>query len=86
MNETCPCINRNARPNNNQLVTYNLHERYLLRIQQYPVNNTYNTENKIFLIHSLLFFLVYVSMVARGDEILLYGPDLDLGSISHIPV
>ena len=28
--------------NNNQLITYYLHVRYLLRIQQYPVNNTYN--------------------------------------------
>ena len=35
-------INRNARPNNNQLITYYLCMRYLLRIQQYPVNNTYN--------------------------------------------
>ena len=36
------CINRNARPNNNQLITYYLHVRYLLRMQQYPVNTTYN--------------------------------------------
>ena len=33
---------RNARPNNNQLITYYLSVSYLLRIQQYPVNNTYN--------------------------------------------
>ena len=39
-------INRNARPNNNnQLITYYLHVRYLLRIQQYPLNTTYNIEN-----------------------------------------
>ena len=38
-----PCIKRNARPNNNQLITYYLCVRYLLRIQQYPVNNTDNT-------------------------------------------
>ena len=36
------CINRNARPNNNQLITYGLCVRYLLRIQEYPVNTTYN--------------------------------------------
>ena len=36
-------INRNARPNNNQLITYYLCVRCLLRIQQYPINNTYNT-------------------------------------------
>ena len=41
MNETCLFINRNARPNNNQLITYYLHVRYQLRIQQYPVNNIY---------------------------------------------
>ena len=34
----------NARPNNNQLITYFIHVRYLLRIQQYPVNNTYNKD------------------------------------------
>ena len=33
---------RNARPNNNQLLTYYLRVRYLLRIQQYPLNTTYN--------------------------------------------
>ena len=40
----------NARPNNNQLITYYLRVGYLkdgihhlLQIQQYPVNNTYNT-------------------------------------------
>ena len=27
---------------NNQLITYYLRVHYLLRIQQYPVNNTYN--------------------------------------------
>ena len=42
-NETCPCINRNARPNKNQLITYYLRVRYLLKMQHYPVNNTYNT-------------------------------------------
>ena len=36
-------MNRNARPNNNQLITYYLRVRNLLRIQQYPVNPTYNT-------------------------------------------
>ena len=42
MNEIYPCINRNARPNNNQLITCNQRVPYLLRIQQYPVNNTNN--------------------------------------------
>ena len=37
-----PCINRNTRPNNNQLIIYYLRVRYLLRIPQNPVNNTYN--------------------------------------------
>ena len=37
-----PCIKRNAIPNNNQLITYYLPVCYLLRIQQYPVNTTYN--------------------------------------------
>ena len=36
------CVNRNARPNNNQLITYYLPVCYLLRIQQYPVKTTYN--------------------------------------------
>ena len=36
------CINRNARSNNNQLITYYLLVPYLLRIQQYPVNTTCN--------------------------------------------
>ena len=35
--------NRNARHNNNQLITYYLHVCYLLGIQKYPVNTTYNT-------------------------------------------
>ena len=39
-----PCINRNARPNNNQLITYYLRVCYLLRIQKYPVNTTYNKD------------------------------------------
>ena len=39
------CINRNARPNNNQLITYYLRVRYLLGIQQYSVNTTYPTYN-----------------------------------------
>ena len=30
------------RPNNNQLITYYIQVRYLLRIQQYTVNTTYN--------------------------------------------
>ena len=42
MNEMYPCINKNARPNNNQLITYYQGVHYLLRILQYPVNNTYN--------------------------------------------
>ena len=42
MNEICPCLNRNARPNNNQLITYSQRVSYLLRILQYPVNNTHN--------------------------------------------
>ena len=33
---------RNARPNNNQLITHYLPVCYLLRIQQYLVNTTYN--------------------------------------------
>ena len=40
-------MNRNARPTNNQLITYFLHVCYLLRIQQYPVNTTYNTESQM---------------------------------------
>ena len=43
------------------------------------------TENRICFKHILLFFLVCVSMVAGGDEILLYGTGLDLDSISYIP-
>ena len=41
--QNVPCIKRNARPNNNQLVTYYLPVCYLLRILQYPVNTTYNS-------------------------------------------
>ena len=46
MNEMYRCINRNARPNNNQLINYYQRVRYLLRMQEYPVNNTYNTNCK----------------------------------------
>ena len=35
----------NARPHNNQLRTYFKCVHYLLRIQQYPVNTTYNTSS-----------------------------------------
>ena len=41
MNEMYPHLYRNARPNNYQLITYYQCVSYLLRIQQYPVNNTY---------------------------------------------
>ena len=40
------CIKRNARPNNIHLITYYLPMCYLLRIQQYPVNTTYNSLNQ----------------------------------------
>ena len=40
----CPCINRNARPNNNQRITYYQCVSYLPRILQYFVNNTYNKD------------------------------------------
>ena len=40
-------MKRNARPNNNQLIAYYLNVHYLLRIQQYPVNNTYSKLNKL---------------------------------------
>ena len=43
-NEIYPCIKRNARPNNNQLINYYLPVCYLLRIQQYPVNSSYNID------------------------------------------
>ena len=39
-----PYIKRNARPNTYQLITINLPVCYLLRIQQYPVNTTYNIQ------------------------------------------
>ena len=42
MNKMYPCIKRNARPNNNQLITYYQRVSYLPRIQQYSVDNTYN--------------------------------------------
>ena len=42
-NEMYLCINGNARPNNNQLKTYYQRVHYLLIIQQYPVNKTFNT-------------------------------------------
>ena len=35
----------NSRPNNNQLITYYLPVCYFLRIQQYPVNTTYNSKH-----------------------------------------
>ena len=40
-------INRNVRPNNNQLIVYYLYVHYLLRIQQFPVNTTYNISSTI---------------------------------------
>ena len=42
-NEMYPCINGNTRPNKNELITFYQRVRYLLRKQQYPVKNTYNT-------------------------------------------
>ena len=33
-------INRNSRPNNHQLITFYQCLRYLLRIQQFPANNS----------------------------------------------
>ena len=42
--ENITCKKRNARPNNNQLITCYLHVCYLLWIWQYPVNTTYNTK------------------------------------------
>ena len=63
------CINRNARPNNNQLIIYYLHVHYLLRIQQYPVNNTYNIFLPVFTtfhvfhtLHCLVNILVCLSV------------------------
>ena len=44
-----PCILRNARPNNNQLITYYLPVCYLLRKKQYPVNTTYNIRSIMYL-------------------------------------
>ena len=38
-----PCINKNARPNDDQFINYYQRVSYLLRIQEYPVNNTYNS-------------------------------------------
>ena len=38
----CPCVNRNARPNNNQLITYSQCISYLLRIHAIPVDTTCN--------------------------------------------
>ena len=35
-------MKRNARPKSNQLITYYLPVCYLLRMQHYPVNTTYN--------------------------------------------
>ena len=58
-NEMNMCINRNARPNNNQLITYQ-RVRYLLRIQQYPVNNTYNTQLMGFCFFQALLFNLLV--------------------------
>ena len=43
-----PCINWSARPNNNQLYTYFKHVSYSIRIQQYPVDKTYNSSNAVF--------------------------------------
>ena len=38
---------RNARPNTNQLITCYQPVCYLLRIQQYSVNTTFNNRNKV---------------------------------------
>ena len=43
MNEISPCVNRNARPNNNQLITYYQCVSFLLRIHTIPGDTTYNT-------------------------------------------
>ena len=45
---------RYARPNNNQLITYYLPVCYLLRIQQYSVNATYNNTVGILLFTNVL--------------------------------
>ena len=41
-NEICLCINRNARPNNNQLYSYYVSLLIPNRIPTIPVNTTYN--------------------------------------------
>ena len=47
MNEMYLCINRNARPNKNQLITTNVSVTYQEYLQ-YPVDNTYNKAVYIF--------------------------------------
>ena len=44
-------MKRNARPNNNQLITYYLPVCYLPEIPQYPVNTTYNIYCVLYMIH-----------------------------------
>ena len=51
----CPCINRNARPNNNQLYTYYKHVSYLLK-------NTYNT-SEYYLQYINNFVIQYIKSV-----------------------
>ena len=40
MNEMYPCINRNAKPNNNQLITYYKRVSYLLRIHTLTITGS----------------------------------------------
>ena len=56
-----PCINKNAGLNNNLLITHFQLVRYLLRIQKYPVNNTYNTI--IFLGAKTIVVAIYITIL-----------------------
>ena len=57
MNEMYLCINRNARPNNNQLINYYEHVSYLPEIHTVPCR-TYLQYSDVGLQESLLFALI----------------------------
>ena len=60
----------------NQLITYYLLVRYLLRIQQYPMNNTYNKPTKVLI--SFLFIDCFIHFWLKDNTLKELSPTTKL--------
>ena len=69
-----------ARPNNNQSITHYLPVCYFLRIQQYPVNTTYNIVNFWFVTDGNL-DAIYDVTIAYPDNLPETEGDLSRGKL-----